>query len=251
MPFAAAALAALLASAVSATNVADTVGHAAPTVSVDMDKGGPMYSVSVDGKPWFRSPGAPVVCVAGKQTKLELASTKPASGVDKMGAFTGTTASFGGAQGAAVEYTFKTYAAKPGVAVAMARYPREIDTKGCGTNAQLSTHFPAFSTTAAEAAELHMLSWRGNVMSTTAAAKGLKNLGANGLDAGPVAATDPQTGNTLMWSTLDNHKIFPQTTVNGTYSMGLAAAIPCAFLMHFSGSTSAHLLSHASSSFQV
>ena len=54
------------------------------------------------------------------------------------------------------------------------------------------------------------------------------NLGASGLDCGPVASTDPSTGSTLVWSTLDSHKIFPQSTDNATssYSMGLAAAIP-------------------------
>jgi hypothetical protein len=29
-----------------------------------------------------------------------------------------------------------------------------------------------------------------------------------------------------VWSTLDRHKIFPQATQSGTYSIGLAAAIP-------------------------
>merc|ERR1712190_243358 len=31
---------------------------------------------------------------------------------------------------------------------------------------------------------------------------------------------------TLVWSTLDAHKIVPQQTADGTYSMGIAAAIP-------------------------
>ena len=41
-----------------------------------------------------------------------------------------------------------------------------------------------------------------------------------------MVSTDPDNGNTLVWSTLDSHKIFPQTTQGNSYSMGLAAAIP-------------------------
>ena len=79
---------------------------------------------------------------------------------------------------------------------------------------------------AAMATDLYTLSWRGQVLATTAAAKGLSRLGANGLDCGPVVSTDPSTGSSLVWSTLDSHKIVPQTTANGVYAMGLAAAIP-------------------------
>jgi hypothetical protein len=151
------------------------------------------------------------MCIAGKQTPLKLSSTKAASGVDaKFGEWTGTTASFG-----FVEYTFKAFANHPNVAVATATFPADVDTSGCGSNSDLTTHFPAWSTTAARGADLHTLSWRGDVMSTTAAAKGLDALGANGLDCGPVASTDPENGNTLVWSTLDSHKIVPQMTANG------------------------------------
>jgi hypothetical protein len=73
---------------------------------------------------------------------------------------------------------------------------------------------------------LHTLSWRGGVIATTAAAKGLDNLKANGLDCGPVVSTEASTGNTLVWSTLDTHKIVPQQTKNGVYAMGLAGSIP-------------------------
>ena len=94
---------------------------------------------------------------------------------------------------------------------------------------QISTRFPEFSTTSAKASSLHTLSWRGGGIATTAAALGLEKLGANGLDCGPVVSTEPETGATLVWSTLDSHKndkIVPQTTVNGTFAMGIAAAIP-------------------------
>ena len=61
---------------------------------------------------------------------------------------------------------------------------------------------------------LHTLSWRGGVIATTAAAKGLGNLGATGLDCGPVVSTDPTTTDTLVWSTLNSHKIVPQETTS-------------------------------------
>jgi len=78
------------------------------------------------------------------------------------------------------------------------------------------------------AAGLHTLSWRGGVIGTTAAAKGLAALGASGLDCGPVVSTDASSADkaTLVWSSLTSHKILPQRTKNGTYSVGLAAAIP-------------------------
>jgi hypothetical protein len=142
-------------------------------------------------------------------------------------AWLGTMASFGSGP-TEVDLTFKAFAATPGIAVGTATFPQGVDTKGCGGNAALSTHFPSFSTSAARAADLHMLSWRGGVIGTTAAAKGLGKLGASGLDCGPVVATDPATGSTLVVSTLDNHKIFPQKTTNGSWAMGLAAAIPSA-----------------------
>lgn len=200
-------------------------GAAAPTVSAEVNKDTGVYTVSVDGKPWYSSPGPPTVCVGGKQTELKLTGTKASSGSDKFGAWTGTTASYSDGD-AAVDYTFQSYASKPGTMVGTAMFAKTIDTSGCGGNAQQSTHFPEFSTTAAEAANLHTLSWRGGVIGTTAAAKGLGNLGATGLDCGPVVSTDPATGNTLVVSTLTHHKIFPQATGNNSWSMGLAAAIP-------------------------
>jgi hypothetical protein len=198
---------------------------AEPKLSAAVDKSSGVYTVSVDGKAWYSSPGPATVCIGGKQTQLKLTGTKASSGSDKFGAWTGTTASYS-AGGAAVDYTFQSYASKPGTMVGTATFPKTINTAGCGGNGDLSTHFPEFSTTAAEAANLHMLSWRGGVIATTAAAKGLGNLGASALDCGPVVSTDPATGNTLVVSTLTHHKIFPQKTQNNTWSMGLAAAIP-------------------------
>lgn len=125
-----------------------------------------------------------------------------------------------------MQLTFKSYPSQPHVLVGTTSFPNSVDTKGCGGNTDLSTHFPEFSTSLAYAADLHTLSWRGGVIATTAAAKGLDKLGASGLDCGPVVSTDPLTRNTLVISTLDRHKIVPQKTINGSWSMGVAAAIP-------------------------
>jgi hypothetical protein len=172
-----------------------------PALGFVIDKSTGVYTVSVDGQAWYSSPASgESICVKGKQIALKLAATAAVSGTDKVGAWTGVKASFAAAAGqtAAVDYTFKTYAATPDVAVGLASFPVAIDTSGCGSNLELSTHFPSFDTAAGRAASLHTLSWRGGVIGTTAAAKGLGNLGANGLDCGPVASTDPTTGNTLV-----------------------------------------------------
>lgn len=201
---------------------------AAPALTIAVDKTSGVYTVAVDGTAWYASPGAPSVCVAGAQTPLKLSGTKAASGSDAFGAWTGTTASFSAAA-TEMDLTFKSYASKPGVMVGTASFAKDISTAGCGKNTAQSTHFPEFSTSAAQGADLHTLSWRGGVIATTAAAKGLAKLGASGLDCGPVVSTDPATGDTLVVSTLDNHKIFPQKTTPGSagsWSMGLAAAIP-------------------------
>lgn len=204
-----------------------SVVAAGPTLSVGVDSSSGVYTVAVDGAPWYVSPGAPTLCVAGKQLPLALNGTSAASGSDAFGAWTGTTASFAAAGGGAgMHLTFKAYAAKPSVVVGTASFPTTISTAGCGANTDLSTHFPSFSTTAGRAAELHTLSWRGDVIATTAAATGLGALGNSGLDCGPVVSTDPVTRVTLVVSTLDNHKILPQQTANGAWAMGLAGLIP-------------------------
>jgi hypothetical protein len=123
-------------------------------------------------------------------------------------------------------YTFKQFVGHPELGVGTATFPSGLDTSGCGLNTDLSTNFPAFDTTAAQAETLHTLTWRGGVIATTAAALGLASLGQSGLDCGPVVSTEPTTGTTLVWSTLDWHKIVPQRTTGTVYSMGIAAAIP-------------------------
>jgi|EP01046_Picozoa_sp_COSAG06_P017525 hypothetical protein len=191
-----------------------TAAAGAPALSVAVNSSSGVYTVAVDGKAWYMSPPDLTLCVAGKQLALTLKSTSAASGSDAFGAWSGTTASFttaGGAAAAVMDVTFKLYT-KSTVVVGTASFPTAISTAGCGANTDLSTQFPAFSTSAGRATELHTLSWRGDVIATTAAATGLGPLGASGLDCGPVASTDPETGVTLVISTLDNHKILPQKT---------------------------------------
>ena len=206
-----AALVVALCASLSAASSDATAG--APALSVAVNSSSGVYTIAVDGKAWYMSPADLTLCVAGKQLALTLKGTSAASGSDAFGIWSGTTASFATAGGATavMDLTFKLYT-KSTVVVGTASFPTTISTAGCGANADLSTHFPAFSTTAGRATELHTLSWRGDVIATTAAATGLGSLGASGLDCGPVASTDPETGVTLVISTLDNHKILPQKT---------------------------------------
>eukprot|EP01043_Picozoa_sp_COSAG02_P091387 COSAG02_NODE_28115_length_596_cov_0.704225_2_plen_47_part_01 len=45
-------------------------------MSAEVNKDNGVYTVSVDGKAWYSSPGPPTVCVGGKQTELKLTGTK-------------------------------------------------------------------------------------------------------------------------------------------------------------------------------
>ena len=67
---------------------------AEPKLSAAVDKSSGVYTVSVDWKAWYSSPGPATVCIGGKQTQLKLTGTKASSGSDKFGAWTGTTASY-------------------------------------------------------------------------------------------------------------------------------------------------------------
>lgn len=214
--------------ALSALFALATLGTASTPVSLSVDSKSGIYSVSVGSTVWYRST-MPVVCVGGKQTTLSLSGTDPASGTDKFGAWTGTEATYASTTPKALmKVTFKQYASKPSIGVGTASFPEGLDTSNCGSNSALSTQFPAFNTSDAQAASLYTLSWRGDVVGTTAAALGLGKLGAGGLDSGPIASTmiDGSTSTTLVWSTLDSHKIVPQRTANGVYQMGIAGAIP-------------------------
>lgn len=197
-----------------------------PAISVSWTPAG-SYAVSVGGAPWLSAPAPPTVCVSGARAPLVFTGSAPASGTDALGAWTGTTASFTTAGGAArVQLTSRAYAARAGVAVLAATFPDGLNTARCGSTTQQSATFPAFDTAAARAGSLGYVSWRGEALSNTATSAGLAGLGQAGLDAGPVIAFDAASGTSLMWSTLDHHKIVVQATAGGTYSMGPSAAIP-------------------------
>ena len=196
-----------------------------PALSFDLLHDG-TYSLLVGKTEWYRS-AKQTVCSAGADVSLAFSGTKDAKGHDAFGDWAGTTASYLNAS-IRMDITFKRYAAASNFLVGTASFPAGLNTSGCGSNQQISTRFPSFNTSAARASTLDTLSWRAGVISITAVAKGLDGLGATGLDCGPVVSTDSSVAGrpTVVWSTLDNHKIVPQETANGTYSMGIAAAIP-------------------------
>ena len=195
-----------------------------PTVAIEVDDTRGVYTILIDGIPWYRSPAFVSMCVKGKRHPLLFRSKLPSMGKDVFGDWKGEALTFM-AGGSPVSVIFKQYAHERGIAVATMEFPTGVDASQCGPNLNLTTQMPAFDVSAARAAELHTVSWRGVALSTTAAARGLNALGANGLDAGPVASTDPSSGDTLVWSTLSSHKIVPQRTSGGVYSMGLSRAI--------------------------
>jgi hypothetical protein len=200
---------------------------AAPSVSVAVDVKG-IYTVHVDGAAWYQSPSAGVVvCVEGKQRALAFESTRAASGRDSFGAWTGTSASYGDAS-VNVAYTFKSYAAKPSVAVGTMSFTTAVNTSGCGSTTALSTYFPSFDTSFGKAPSNNFISWYGDTAETSTAARGLAHLGNNALDCGPVVSSDPTdvASTTLVWSSLTSHKILPQQTTSAAYAMGIAGAIP-------------------------
>ena len=197
------------------------------SVAFSVDEQSGAYSLAVDGETWYES-SPPTVCIAGELKKLRLVSAAAASGSDGIGDWKGPTLTLAAAPAHAVAMaiTFKHYVRMPNVSVATATFPAGLATAGCGSNVDLSTSFPAFRTQAGRASSLHTLSWRGQVLSNTAASMGLGALNASGLDCGPVVSTEPSTGTTLVWSTLTSHKILPQRTTLDTYAMGLSASIP-------------------------
>ena len=203
---------------------------AAPDVVIGVNASTGAYIVSIGGEPWYEGK-PPIVCQSGVQLQLIFASVRAVSGDDGFGAWTGDTTAYvaAGSNTSAplMELTFKHYAARPQLVVGTAAFPQGLNTSGCGANTDLSTQFPAFDTAKLRASEINTLSWRGGVIATTAAARGLGALGASGLDCGPVVSVDPETGDGFVVSTLDHHKIFPQKTYsNGAWAMGVAGAIP-------------------------
>ena len=108
----------LLSLAAVLSNFAPAAEEAVP-VSVAFDGAG-RYTVSVGSTPWYRS--APLtVCQAGRPVSPAFTCTKPASGADAFGEWTGTTASFAAAGTVAAELTFNHYPATPQLVVGTAR----------------------------------------------------------------------------------------------------------------------------------
>lgn len=201
-------------------------------VSFSVDAGDGAYSVLVDGVPLFTSPRTGVqLCSQGSRASPAVIAgpLRRVSGSDNLGPWTGQVASYSrdGGKTIDVELTFQEYSdSLQTVGVATATFPNGLDTSGCGSNTELSTEFPSFNVSDAKASALTAVSWCGGVISNVSAAEGLAALGIAGLDCGPVATTDPSTGSSLVWSTLNRHKIIPQVTRDGAYSMGVSAAIP-------------------------
>jgi len=201
-----------------------------PRLSISVDPKLGTYSLSVGNVSWYTSPGSPTLCVHGKEMKTTLNTTQDVSGNDKQfGAWEGIEASFAGDGGVEVVYTFKSYTSgQNSVVVGTASYPNGLDTTGCGPNTALSTRFPEFLTgTPEKTKSLLTMTWCGVTLSKNAVSRGLGGLSViSGLDCGPVVSMEEETGLTVIWSTLDYHKIMPQSNMNGTYAMGISAAIP-------------------------
>jgi hypothetical protein len=217
-----------------ALSAAAAASSSAPVLSVSVSPTAGNYTVFVDGAAWYSSPTGPsafTVCVAGNTSvPLAFVSATAASGTDfYFGAWTGTVAQFRttDASSTPVVYTLKTYTTPSGgsgsaplssPAVLTASFPSGLDTSGCGPNTKPATRFPSFDTGAGRAPSLWTLSWQSTVLQDTATAVGLAKLGqTNALDLGPVVSYDPSIPSllpTLVWSTLDSHKIIVQETVN-------------------------------------
>lgn len=212
--------------------VLNSAASSGPAVGVAWSSDGSSFNVTLDGAVWLES-AATTVCVRGAAVPLSFVSSAPTAGVDVgLGAYTGVAYTFATADAGAapVVLSSRTYASSGtpfalGVAVLTAAFPAGLDTSGCGGSSTPSTRFPAFSTSAALAPTLGYLSWRGTALGTTVAVRGLNALNQGGLDAGPVVATDEASGASLVWSTLDSHKIVVQATGGGAYAMGLSAAV--------------------------
>jgi hypothetical protein len=182
------------------------------------------YSLLVDSAPAFSSPSfsaaPPLLCVGGAYEPLLQVGQASVSGVDPLGAWTGTAVTLHSAKSATpVVHTFRAYAGSPTILTSTAAFPAGVPGGGgnCGVSAAVRTSFPQFNTSDAMAPTLGFFSWRDSVLSQLPAAVGLGNLGQNTLDSGPVVAFFngrpgvPHPG--IVWSTLTSHKVVTQATV--------------------------------------
>lgn len=180
-----------------------------------------------------------MLCVGGAYRQLTLAASGSSSGSDAFGDWSGQTLTWTTAAPAPVvrtTWTFKQYASRPGLTVVTEAFPDGIPGTGCSSSpANVSSRFPAFSTSGGLAPSLSILSWANNAVQDTLTVTGLGSLPRGQLDDGPVVAFALPLGAasaSVVWSTLDAHKIVTQVHVNGTgaadafYAMGVSAAIP-------------------------
>jgi hypothetical protein len=199
------------------------------------------YGIIVAGHKWYESTPAPRVCTGGVNAQLVQIERSASSGSDLVGEWTGTTISFGrmpadlmggATSDALVEHTLKHYTAVPSAAVLTTRYLQSIDTSGkCqqktsdkypGTENSVVAEALALNTSFESGARLQVMSW-GHHLDLKATRQGLGSLPIDSILDGPVVSVDPVAGKTLVWSTLDSHKIVPQQSSGGVYSMGLSA----------------------------
>ena len=191
------------------------VNAAAPLLALVSAANG-TYSLSIDGELWYTS-GPSSVCVGGKSEALIYASQAPASGVDSLGAWTGTAMSFSSAASAVpVVLTLRAWPALAGASAATVAFPAGVDTSSCSGVGPLSTAMPAWNVAAgAPGSDLAALTWSGTAVATTSVATGLAALDPKGLDSGPIVSWPraapllPSTPS-LSWSTLDSHKVVTQ-----------------------------------------
>ena len=158
------------------------------------------------------------------------------AGLDRLGRWHGTEVFYTMAAGtrAIVKYTYKQYATVTGAAVVTVTYLSDIDTAevcrdggATGTVRDIGVvagaEALALDTAAGLAPTLETLTWgRGLNMEPST---GLRMLRSEGIQAGPVVSSDATSTSktTLVWSTMDSHKVVPQvnnaTTASETPKM--------------------------------
>lgn len=186
------------------------------------------YSFSVGGSNWLESTEEPTVCVDGTSVSLVFDKIGNVDGNDNFGSWEGVEVTWktNTPEPKSVIQTFKSYPSLANVAVLTSSFPDGLSTAQCGSKTQQSTRFPTFDVAAFQAETLSFLTWRGGVLSDTAITKGLGALNAGSspfqLDSGPVVSFD-SSGNSVVWSTLDSHKIVLQSTTGSTATVPLTA----------------------------
>ena len=199
-------------------------------LSVAIDEKTGIYTVSLDGEDWYESPDDGfLVCTNGKRVPSKFVSKYVANGTDAFGDWTGETLVYSPANNVLdrFEITFQKYVSDSSVVVGRLYFPNGLNTAGCGLKTdQAGPQFPVFNTSKAKSPSLSIVSWESEAVGIIRSTTGLAYLNRGVLDDGPVVSSDSTKPATLVWSTLDNHKIITQNNINGQYSMGLSGAIP-------------------------